>query len=133
MLAPYGRRDSVGLVTVTAVDTPHGVARVHETAPHGPARATLVLGHGAGGSVSAPDLQAVAAAALEANLSVQDELDAVSVPLLVVQGASDRFGQPQPAPGREVVSVPGDHGLKRDLDVVSAAVVEWIERTVLGS
>src|SRR5215210_5451447 len=37
------------------VDTPHGPARVHLHLSDGP-RAALVLGHGAGGGVEAPDL-----------------------------------------------------------------------------
>ena len=41
-------------VTVLDVQTPHGLARAH-----------VVLGHGAGGSVSAPDLPAVVRVALE--------------------------------------------------------------------
>ena len=55
-----------------------------------------------------------------------DELDAVSVPTLVVQGESDPFGIPPAGPSREVVIVPGDHGLKKDLDAVTQAVREWL-------
>jgi uncharacterized protein len=55
-----------------------------------------------------------------------DELDAVDVPVLVVQGDSDPFGMPLPAPGREVVTVPGNHSLKGDLDAVAAAVRDWL-------
>jgi predicted alpha/beta-hydrolase family hydrolase len=58
-----------------------------------------------------------------------EELDAVEVPVLVVQGESDPFGMPPPAPGREVAVVAGDHGLKRDLPAVSAAVGDWLSRT----
>lgn len=49
------------------VDTPHGTARVHLSSPASP-RALVVLGHGAGGGVDAPDLLAVAkvAAGLDA-------------------------------------------------------------------
>src|SRR6266566_4339908 len=39
------------------------------------------------------------------------ELDAVSVPTLVVQGVRDRFGMPPVARGRTVVQVEGDHRL----------------------
>ena len=46
------------------VDTVRGPARVHLDEPTGPARLSLVLGHGAGGSVDAPDLLAVRDAAL---------------------------------------------------------------------
>lgn len=206
------------------VDTPRGPARVHHRpAADAPARATLVLGHGAGGSVEAPDLQRVTAAVTAAGIDVvlveqpyrvagrrsaapapqldeawaaviahlgfgdpadavdpaqaaaplfvggrssgarvacrtaaatgaagvvclafplitpkgasrQDELDGAGVPVLIVQGESDRFGQPAPdaEAHREVVSVRGDHGLKRDLDIVSAAVVDWIEARLAG-
>lgn len=197
------------------VDTPHGPARVHRIAADAAGaarvpRATLMLGHGAGGSVTAPDLQAVAqataaigvqvrlieqpyrvagrrsaapakqldaawtavadhlrtagdlagaplitggrssgarvacrtAAAVQASgvvclafplitpkqVSRQDELDAVEVPLLIVQGTSDRFGMPVPADQREVVQVSGDHGLKRDHGSVASAVTDWLER-----
>ena len=54
------------------------------------------------------------------------ELDAVPVPTLVVQGESDPFGMPPAGERRTVVQVPGDHGLKKDLDAVAAAVREWL-------
>ena len=55
-----------------------------------------------------------------------DELDAVGVPVLVVQGDSDPFGMPPPAPGREVVTLPGNHSLKNDLPALAAAVRDWL-------
>src|SRR5205085_10631567 len=55
-----------------------------------------------------------------------DELDAVEVPVLVVQGDSDPFGMPPEAPGREVVVVVGNHGLKKDLDRLAGAVRDWL-------
>jgi uncharacterized protein len=55
-----------------------------------------------------------------------DELDAVEVPVLVVQGESDPFGMPPPAPGREVVTLPGNHSLKNDLPALAAAVGGWL-------
>ncbi len=58
--------------------------------------------------------------------SRQGELDAVEVPVLVVQGTSDPFGMPAAGPGREVATVAGNHGLKADLDAVAAAVREWL-------
>jgi hypothetical protein len=58
------------------------------------------------------------------------ELDAVRVPTLVVQGERDRFGMPPPGPSREVVKVPGDHGLKADLEAVAAAVRAWLPGVV---
>jgi predicted alpha/beta-hydrolase family hydrolase len=54
------------------------------------------------------------------------ELDAVAVPVLVVQGARDPFGMPPAAPGREVVEVRGTHALA-DLDAVVAAVTGWLQ------
>ena len=57
-----------------------------------------------------------------------EELDAVTLPTLVVQGDSDPFGMPPPAANREVVRVPGDHGLKKDLDAVATAVAAWLSR-----
>ncbi len=201
------------LEVVAELDTPRGTARIHRTDPVSEVRATLVLGHGAGGSVTAPDLQAVAAAVLQIGVAVvlveqpyrvagrksaapanqldeawqaviaqldlagrplitggrssgarvacrtalatgaagvlclafplvtpkgasrQDELDEAGVPLLILQGQSDRFGMPErdASLSREVVQVRGDHGLKRDLELVAAAVVEWIDRTVLAA
>jgi hypothetical protein len=59
-------------------------------------------------------------------LSRLPELDAVAVPTLVVQGANDRFGMPPDGPGRTVVQVAGDHGLKSNLPAVQAAVSEWL-------
>jgi predicted alpha/beta-hydrolase family hydrolase len=58
--------------------------------------------------------------------SRQPELDAPEVPVLVVQGENDRFGMPEAAPGRQVAVVAGDHGLKKDLAAVGAAVREWL-------
>lgn len=58
------------------------------------------------------------------------ELEAVEVPVLIVQGERDRFGIPPAAPGRELVLVAGDHGLKKDLDAVATAVGEWISRAI---
>ncbi len=58
------------------------------------------------------------------------ELDAVTVPTLVVQGERDPFGMPPPGPHREVVQVPGDHSLRTDLEAVAAAVQGWLPRVV---
>lgn len=54
------------------------------------------------------------------------ELDAVTVPVLVVQGERDPFGIPPASPTRAVVRVAGDHGLKADLPAVAAAVATWL-------
>jgi predicted alpha/beta-hydrolase family hydrolase len=58
----------------------------------------------------------------------QGELDAVTVPMLVVQGESDRFGMPGPGPGREVVTVKGDHALRSDGAAITVAVRDWLDR-----
>jgi len=194
------------------VDTPHGLARVAlHCAPEG--RAGLLLGHGAGGGVSAPDLVAAAQSARRAGVHVAlveqpyrvagrrapaparqldaawlavaeylgagvlegvpmvfggrssgarvacrtseeggaaavlclafpvhppgkpekdrlPELAGVEVPVLVVQGERDPFGQPEPAPHRDVVLLAGDHSLKGDLDGLARAVGEWLERVL---
>jgi uncharacterized protein len=188
------------------IETPHGPARAHLSPVDHP-RALLVLGHGAGGGVTASDLVAAAEEANRAGLSVGlieqpyrvagrkspapahqldaawaavvdalrgevpllcggrsagarvacrtaaqtgavgvlclafplhppgrpektrlSELDAVEVPVLIVQGESDPFGMPPEAPGREVVRLRGDHGLKSDRPGLRAAVAGWLER-----
>jgi uncharacterized protein len=58
------------------------------------------------------------------------ELDAVTVPMLVVQGDRDRFGMPPSSRRREVAVVPGDHALKADTDAVAAAVRSWLPEVV---
>ncbi len=192
------------------IDTPHGPARAHLHQADAPA-AALVLGHGAGGGVSAPDIVAVTDVALSEGFSVAlveqpyrvagrrapapahqldtawtavidhlrandlsglplvtggrslgarvacrtveatgavavlclafpvhapgrtapehsrlPELEAVPVPVLVVQGESDPFGMPPPGKRRTVTTVPGDHGLKKDLAAVAGAVRDWL-------
>jgi len=195
------------------VDTPHGPAgvRLH---PAAKPRGALVLGHGAGGGIEAPDLVAATGAALAQHFSVAlveqpyrvagrrsspaahqldaawtavvealaarelkglplvtggrsagarvacrtaeatgaagvvclafplqapsrkgkppgptrlDELDAVKVAMLVVQGEGDRFGMPPQGPTREVVQVKGDHSLRSDPQAVAAAVESWLK------
>ena len=193
---------------VSDIDTPHGPARAHLDLTDAPV-AALVLGHGAGGSVSAPDLVAAADAARSAGLSVVlveqpyrvagrrsaapahqldaawiavvehlrggalgelpliaggrsagarvacrtaaetgaagvlclafplhppgrpektrlSELDAVEVPVLIVQGTSDPFGMPPAGPNRSIVTVPGNHSLKADLPAIGDALRKWL-------
>ena len=201
------------------VDTPHGLASAH-LHPAEDGRAALVLGHGAGGGVAAPDLLAATRAALAEQVSVVlveqpyrvagkrspaparqldaawtavvdylaageirglpllvggrssgarvacrtaaetgavgvvclafplqpprrtgsepapsrlAELDAVTVPTLVVQGVRDPFGIPPAGERRTVVRVESDHGLKGDLEAVAAAVRAWLPQLVLAS
>lgn len=61
------------------------------------------------------------------------ELTAVPVPLVVVQGETDAFGSPAELAAvlaghgsASVYAVPGDHSLKRNVDVVAAAAVSWL-------
>jgi predicted alpha/beta-hydrolase family hydrolase len=56
------------------------------------------------------------------------ELDAVTVPVLVVQGERDRFGVPPSSRTRKVVKVAGDHGLKTDLAAIERAVRAWLAK-----
>ena len=53
------------------------------------------------------------------------ELDAVTLPTLVVQGERDPFGVPPEAPNRTVVLVTGDHSL-RNAPAVREAVSRWL-------
>jgi predicted alpha/beta-hydrolase family hydrolase len=59
-------------------------------------------------------------------LSRLSELDAVTVPTLVVQGTRDRFGIPPSTATRTVVQVAGDHSLRTDLGAVEEAVRAWL-------
>jgi hypothetical protein len=61
------------------------------------------------------------------DVSRLDELEAVTVPTLVVQGANDPFGVPPSGENRTVIEVAGDHGLKADLPAVVSAVDDWLE------
>lgn len=198
-------------MNVREIETPHGPARAHLSNVDAP-RALLVLGHGAGGGVTAPDLVTAAEEAIAASVSVAlveqpyrvagrspaaarrldaawtvvvdhllahdlrglplvvggrslgarvacrtaaatgavgvlclafplqprrrsggappasrlPELDDVTVPTLVVQGDRDPFGVPPAGPLRTVVRVPGDHGLRSDLEAVAGAVRAWL-------
>jgi hypothetical protein len=193
------------------IDTPFGVARAH-VRPVAEPKAALVLGHGAGGGVTARDLVSATDTAYSLGLSVAlveqpyrvagrrspapahqldaawtaviehlrahelrgvelvaggrssgarvacrtagavgaaavlclafplqpprregaepapsrlAELEAVTVPVLVVQGARDRFGVPPASPRRTVVQVAGDHSLRSDLGAIGEAVRAW--------
>lgn len=72
------------------LETPHGLARAH-VQPADEPRGALVLGHGAGGGVAAPDLVAAAKAALGAGVSVA----LVEQPYRVA-------GRRSPAPARQL-------------------------------
>jgi predicted alpha/beta-hydrolase family hydrolase len=62
------------------------------------------------------------------------ELTAVAVPLGVVQGETDAMGAPAVVAaalvgqaGASVYAVPGDHSLKKNVDVVAAAALAWLD------
>jgi hypothetical protein len=59
-----------------------------------------------------------------------EELAAVNVPTLVVQGERDPFGMPPEGEHRRVVQVPGDHSLKAGLDAVESAVRPWLDEVL---
>jgi hypothetical protein len=61
------------------------------------------------------------------------ELDAVTVPTLVVQGARDPFGIPPASALRTVVQVAGDHSLRTDLHAVADAVRAWLSGLLVQS
>lgn len=202
---------------VLEIDTPFGMANAHLQSA-GEARAALVLGHGAGGGVTARDLIAASRAGQSVGLSVVlveqpyrvagrrapaparqldaawtavidhllarelhgiplvvggrssgarvacrtaeetgavgvlclafplqpprrtgaapapsrlPELDAVTVPTLVVQGARDQFGIPPSGEQRTVVTVTGDHSLRSDLASIEDAVRAWLPQVVV--
>lgn len=90
---------------VVTVGTPHGPAQVHLDEPGGHPRGLLVLGHGAGGGVEAPDLLGARAAARDAGLAVARVLQPYRV-----------AGRKAPAPAAQ-------------LDAAWAAVVEHLTAT----
>ena len=58
----------------------------------------------------------------------------MAVPLVVVQGETDAFGGPDAVAAvlaghahASVYAVPGDHALKKNVDVVAAAALSWLE------
>ena len=65
------------------------------------------------------------------------ELTAVPVPLVVVQGETDAFGAPADVAavltgraGASVYAVPGDHSLKKNVSIVAAAAMCWLDDLV---
>jgi predicted alpha/beta-hydrolase family hydrolase len=63
------------------------------------------------------------------------ELTGVACPIVVVQGETDAFGRPEDVavvlsgrPGASVYAVPGDHALKKDVHVVAAAAMSWLDQ-----
>jgi predicted alpha/beta-hydrolase family hydrolase len=58
------------------------------------------------------------------------ELEAVDVPVLIVQGVSDPFGMPPEGTHRRVVRVKGNHSLSGDMPALGAAVADWLRLLV---
>jgi uncharacterized protein len=71
-------------------------------------------------------LQPPARKGKEASPDRLPELEAMKVPVLIVQGESDQFGMPPAGKGREVVKVAGNHSLRADPDAVGEAVRNWL-------
>lgn len=55
-----------------------------------------------------------------------DELDHVTMPVLVVQGARDPFGVPPPGERRTVAVVDSDHSLRKDHASIADAIRAWL-------
>jgi uncharacterized protein len=67
------------------------------------------------------------------------ELTSVAVPIVVVQGETDAMGAPEAVAAvladrasASVYAVPGDHSLKRNVEVVAAAALYWLTELVGG-
>jgi uncharacterized protein len=88
------------------VQTPSGLAQADLERPTSGASGLLLLGHGAGGSIDAPDLRAMTAAALESGIAVARVRQPYSV-----------AGRRTPAPAAQ-------------LDAAWAAVVEQLATTI---
>ena len=54
------------------------------------------------------------------------ELEAVTVPVLIVQGESDPFGMPPEGANRKVVRLKGNHSLRSDVNGLRDAVREFL-------
>lgn len=55
------------------------------------------------------------------------DLEAATVPTLVIQGRKDPFGRPPEAEHRRVVVVDGDHSLAKEHERITQTVVAWID------
>jgi hypothetical protein len=71
-------------------------------------------------------LQPRARAGAEPRPSRLPELEAVHVPVLVVQGERDAFGMPAGSKRRTVVAVPGDHSLRSGQPRIAEAIRDWL-------
>ena len=127
--APAGQLDEAWLAVVDAVRPDDGIP-------------LIVGGRSSGARVACRTAAAARAAAVvclafpvhppgRPERSRLPELDAVTVPVLVVQGERDPFGMPPPAPGRTVHRIPAaNHALRTDLPALGHAVVEWLRATL---
>jgi predicted alpha/beta-hydrolase family hydrolase len=75
-------------------------------------------------------LQPPARKGKEASPDRLPELEAMKVPVLIVQGESDQFGMPPAGKGREVVKVAGNHSLRADPEAVTEAVRNWLPNVI---
>jgi predicted alpha/beta-hydrolase family hydrolase len=64
------------------------------------------------------------------DVSRLDELDAVQLPVLVVQGRRDPYGMPPPAATRTVLQVAGDHSLRTGVPEAADEVRGWLRATL---
>jgi predicted alpha/beta-hydrolase family hydrolase len=71
-------------------------------------------------------LQPAARAGAAPRPSRLPELEAVTVPVLIIQGERDPFGMPEPTASRVVVRIAGDHSLKADIAAQRQAVAAWL-------
>jgi predicted alpha/beta-hydrolase family hydrolase len=115
------RQDRLGVMPLVAGGRSSGARVACRTAAATGAAAVLCL---------AFPLQPPGRAGGDPRPSRLHELDAVTVPTLVVQGAGDPFGMPPEGPGRTVVKVAGNHSLTGDLPAVAAAVAAWLPNLV---
>jgi pimeloyl-ACP methyl ester carboxylesterase len=59
------------------------------------------------------------------------ELNTAGVPVLVLQGDRDPFGQPPAGPQRTVILLPGDgHGLSRNLDAIAVETTRFLQELI---
>lgn len=111
------------------------VAHARDLVPSGP---LIVGGRSFGGRVAARNAHATGASAVlclayplhppgKPERSRLAELDAADpLPVLAISGERDPFGRPEPGGNRQVVVVPGDHGLKSGLVGLRAALTDWL-------
>ena len=121
-------QDEAWLAMITAIRTRRGFATIP----------LFVGGRSNGARVAArtaPDAGAAGVIALafpvhppgRPEVSRLAELDAATVPTLVIQGERDPFGVPPKKRGRQLVVIPSDgHSLRRDPAAIAAAAVRFV-------